>query len=276
MELKLLKPLAFFDIETTGTNVVTDRIVEICILKILPGSEQEIRTHRINPGIPIPPEVTAIHGITNEDVKNCPSFSSLSAELNLFMNGCDLAGYNSNKFDIPFIIEEFLRAGIDFDLKGRKFIDVQNIFHKMEPRNLSAAYKFYCRKDLIGAHSAEVDTIATYEILKAQLDKYENTEYTDHDDNSSIPIKNDVQALHNFSFNLNFADFVGHIVYNQKQVEVFNFGKHKGKPVEDIFRSEPSYYDWMMKSDFPLFTKKLITAIKLRGFNKSYVSIHKP
>lgn len=275
MELKLLKPLAFFDIETTGTNVVTDRIVEICILKILPDSEKEIRTHRINPGVPIPPEVTAIHGITNDDVKNCPSFTDLSTDLNLFLNGCDLAGYNSNKFDIPFIVEEFLRAGIDFDLKGRKFIDVQNIFHKMEPRNLAAAYKFYCSKDLIGAHSAETDTLATYEILKAQLDKYENTEYTDSDDNSSIPIKNEVQALHNFSFNLNFADFVGHIVYNQKQVEVFNFGKHKGKPVEDIFKSEPSYYDWMMKSDFPLFTKKLITAIKLRGFNKSSVSIHK-
>jgi DNA polymerase III subunit epsilon len=275
MELKLSRPLAFFDIETTGTNVVTDRIVEICICKVLPGSETNIITHRINPGIPIPPEVIAIHGITDDDVKDCPSFKDLSVELNTFLNGCDLAGYNSNKFDIPFIVEEFLRADIDFDLRGRKFVDVQNIFHKMEPRNLAAAYKFYCHKELIGAHGAEVDTLATYEILKAQLDKYENTEYTDSDDNSSVPVKNDVNALHNFSYNLHFADFVGHIVYNQKQVEVFNFGKHKGKPVEDIFKSEPSYYDWMIKSDFPLYTKKLITAIKLRGFNKSSVNIQK-
>ncbi|HNW98019.1 MAG TPA: exonuclease domain-containing protein [Bacteroidales bacterium] len=275
MELTLSKPLAFFDIETTGTNIVTDRIVEICILKLLPNSEKEILTRRINPGIPIPPEVTAIHGITNEDVKNEPSFSEIANELNTFFSNCDLAGYNSNKFDIPFIVEEFLRAGIDFDLRNRRFVDVQNIFHKMEPRTLSAAYRFYCNKEHEDAHSAEADTIATYEILKAQLDKYKETEYTDNDDVSSIPIKNDVQALHNFSFNLHFADFVGHIVYNQKQVEVFNFGKHKGKPVEDIFKSEPSYYDWMMKSDFPLFTKKLITAIKLRGFNKASVNIQK-
>jgi len=273
MELKLSRPLAFFDIETTGTNIVTDRIVEISIYKIMPDEQKELRTNRINPTIHIPEEVVAIHGITDEDVKDCPTFDKLASGLNQFLAGCDLAGYNSNKFDIPFIVEEFLRAGIDFELKGRRFVDVQNIFHKMEPRTLRAAYKFYCEKELIGAHGAEADTLATYEVLKAQLSKYQETEYTDQDKNLSIPIKNDVQSLHDFSFNAHFADFVGHIVYNQKQVEVFNFGKHKGKPVEDIFRIEPSYFDWMMKSDFPLFTKKLITAIKLRGFNKSSANI---
>jgi DNA polymerase-3 subunit epsilon len=273
MELKLSRPLAFFDIETTGTNIVTDRIVEISIYKIMPDEQKELRTNRINPTIHIPEEVVAIHGITDEDVKDCPTFDKLAIGLNQFLAGCDLAGYNSNKFDIPFIVEEFLRAGIDFELKGRRFVDVQNIFHKMEPRTLRAAYKFYCEKELIGAHGAEADTLATYEVLKAQLSKYQETEYTDQDKNLSIPIKNDVQSLHDFSFNAHFADFVGHIVYNQKQVEVFNFGKHKGKPVEDIFRIEPSYFDWMMKSDFPLFTKKLITAIKLRGFNKSSANI---
>lgn len=273
MELKLSRPLAFFDIETTGTNIVNDRIVEISILKIMPNGEKELRTDRINPTIHIPQEVVDIHGITDEDVKDCPTFDKLANSLNQFFSGCDLAGYNSNKFDIPFIVEEFLRAGIDFELKGRRFVDVQNIFHKMEPRTLRAAYKFYCEKELIGAHGAEADTLATYEVLKSQLSKYEGTEYTDQNKNISVPIKNDVQSLHDFSFNANFADFVGHIVYNQKQVEVFNFGKHKGKPVEDIFRIEPSYFDWMMKSDFPLFTKKLITAIKLRGFNKSSANI---
>jgi len=275
MELKLTRPLAFFDIETTGINIVTDRIVEISILKILPGGEKDLRTHRINPLINIPDEVIAIHGITNEDVKDCPKFAELASGIHQFLSNCDLAGYNSNKFDIPFLVEEFLRAGIDFELKGRRFVDIQNIFHKMEPRTLRAAYKFYCDKDLIGAHGAEADTIATYEVLKAQIERYIDTEYTDKDKEKTIPIKNDVQALHDFSFNSNFADFVGHIVFNKQQVEVFNFGKHKGKPVEDIFRIEQSYYDWMMKSDFPLFTKKLITAIKLRGFNKSSANVKK-
>jgi len=273
MELQLSRPLAFFDIETTGTNLVTDRIVEISILKLLPDGTKELRTQRINPTIPIPAEVVAIHGITNEAVKDCPKFEDLATDLNNFLNNCDLGGYNSNKFDIPFIFEEFLRAGIDFEMKGRRFVDAQNIFHKMEPRNLSAAYKFYCGKDLIGAHGAEADTLATYEVVKAQVEKYSGTSYTDQDKKVSTPIKNDVQALHDFSFNSNFADFVGHIAYNQKKVEVFNFGKHKGKPVEEIFRTEPSYYDWMMKSDFPRFTKKLITAIKLRGFNNSSANV---
>jgi DNA polymerase-3 subunit epsilon len=273
MELKLTRPIAFFDIESTGTNLVTDRIVEISILKILPDNTKDLRTHRINPGIHIPEEVVAIHGITDEDIKDCPRFSDLAVSINQFLTNCDLAGYNSNKFDIPFIVEEFLRAGIDFEIKGRRFVDVQNIFHKMEPRTLRAAYKFYCEKELIGAHGAEADTLATYEVLKAQLERYDHVEYIDQDKKASFPISNDIQALHEFSFHSHFADFVGHIVFNQKKVEVFNFGKHKGKPVEEIFKIEPSYYDWMMKSDFPLFTKKLITAIKLRGFNNSSANV---
>lgn len=206
-------------------------------------------------------------------MKDCPKFANIANSLNQFLNNCDLAGYNSNKFDIPFLVEEFLRVNIEFDLKGRRFIDAQNIFHKMEPRNLRAAYKFYCNKDHVGAHGAEADTLATYEVVKAQIERYSATEYIDQDKKVTTPIINDVQALHDFSFNSNFADFVGHIVYNQKRVEVFNFGKHKGKAVEDVFRIEPSYYDWMMKSDFPRFTKNVITAIKLRGFNKSSATV---
>ena len=273
MELNLTRSIAFFDIETTGTNIVTDKIVEISILKISANNEKNIITHRVNPCVHIPAEVTAIHGITDEDIKDSPKFSEIAVSINQFLANCDLAGYNSNKFDIPFLVEEFLRAGIDFDLKGRRFVDIQNIFHKMEQRTLKAAYKFYCGKELIGAHGAEVDTLATYEVLKAQIDKYRDVEYIDQDKNITTPIINDVQALHDFSFHAHFADFVGHIVYNKNKVELFNFGKHKGKAVEEIFRIEPSYFDWMMKSDFPLFTKKLITAIKLRGFNKSSAKI---
>ena len=274
MELKLSKPLAFLDLETTGTNIVNDRIVEICIHKVMPDETQQTFTQRINPIIHIPAEVTAIHGISDDDVKDCPTFKDLSVKINQMLSQCDLAGYNSNKFDIPFLVEEFLRADIDFDLKGRRFVDIQNIFHKMEPRTLKAAYKFYCDKNLENAHSAEADTIATFEVLKAQLDRYSDTPYIDKDQKESFPIVNDIQALHDFSIQSHFADFVGHIVFNQNGVETFNFGKHKGKPVEDVFRIEPSYYDWMIKADFPLYTKKLITAIKLRGFNNSSVNIN--
>jgi DNA polymerase III subunit epsilon len=274
MELKLTKPLAFIDLETTGINIVTDRIVEICIHKVMPDETQQTYTQRINPTIHIPAEVTAIHGISDDDVKDCPTFKDLSVKINQILSQCDIAGYNSNKFDVPFLIEEFLRAGIDFDLKGRRFVDIQNIFHKMEQRTLKAAYMFYCNKDLENAHSAEADTLATFEVLKAQLERYSDTTFTDKDKTVSVPIINDVQALHDFSFHAHFADFVGHIVFNAKGVETFNFGKHKGKPVEDVFKIEPSYYDWMIKADFPLYTKKLITAIKLRGFNKSSVNIN--
>jgi len=268
MELKLTRPLAFFDLETTGLNISNDRIVEISILKIMPDGSQKSLTKLLNPTIPIPAEVTKIHGISDADVADKPSFLEVANELNQFLLNCDLSGYNALKFDIPLLVEEFLRAEINFELKNRKFIDVQNIFHKMEQRTLKAAYKFYCNKDLVDAHTAEADTIATFEILKAQLDRYENTEYEDRDGMKSYPVKNDVQALHNFSIQNRNADLVGHIILNDEDIEVFNFGKHKGKAVEDIFKSEPSYYDWMMKSDFPLSTKKIITGIKLRGFNQ--------
>ncbi|MFZ4740081.1 MAG: exonuclease domain-containing protein [Bacteroidales bacterium] len=268
MELNLSRPLAIFDLETTGINVGTDRIVEICIIRANVNGTTDVKTMLINPTIPIPAEATAIHHITNEDVKDKPCFAQVANELNQFLHNCDLAGYNSNKFDIPLLVEEFLRAEVDFELKNRRFIDVMNIFHKMEPRNLSAAYKFYCNGSLENAHSAEADTIATFEILKAQLDKYENKEYKDFKGNIITPIKNDVKALHDFSYQNKNADLAGHIIFDEKNIEVFNFGKNKGKSVEAIFKTEPSYYDWMMKSQFPLMTKKVITAIKLRGFNK--------
>ncbi|HNZ42212.1 MAG: 3'-5' exonuclease [Bacteroidales bacterium] len=273
MKLKLSKPLAIFDIETTGLNIATDRIVEICIIREDVNGETLVKTMRLNPTIPIPPMVTAIHGITDEDVKDCPTFNDIAHDLNQFLDNCDMAGYNSNKYDIPLLVEEFLRAGIEFNLANRRFVDVQNIFHRMEPRNLKGAYKFYCQKDIQNAHSAEADTRATYEILMAQLDRYLDVEFTDNDGKISKPIINDVQALHNFSFKSQNVDLVGHIVYNENNVEVFNFGKHKGKPVEEVFQKEPSYYDWMSKAEFPLSTKKVINAIKLRGFNKSSVKI---
>lgn len=268
MELTLTRPLAFFDLETTGIRVATDRIVEISILRLQPDGQKKILTRRIHPGVPIPPEVTAIHGISDDDVKDCPKFAELAHELVQFLENCDLAGYNSNHFDIPLLAEEFLRAGIEFDLKGRRFVDVQNIFHKMEPRNLSAAYKFYCAKDLENAHSAEADTVATYEILKAQLDRYDGVEYRDRNGKVSQPVLNDVKALSDFSWANRAVDLIGHIVYNEKNVEVFNFGKHKGKAVSQVLRDEPSYYDWMMKGEFPLSTKQVLTRLRLRDFNK--------
>jgi len=273
MELNLSRPLAFFDLETTGINVTKDRIVEISILKVEPNGKTETKTLRINPTIPIPPVVTAIHGITDDDVKDCPTFKEVASMLAHFLLNCDLAGYNSNKFDIPLLIEEFLRADIDFDINGRRLVDVQNIFHKMESRTLSAAYKFYCHKELIGAHGAQADTLATYEILKAQLDRYQDVEYTDSKGKSDRPIINDIKALHEFSYNSKNADLAGHIAFNDNGLEVFNFGKHKGSLVSEIFKKEPSYYDWMMKAEFPLSTKKVITAIKLRGFNNNSVNV---
>lgn len=273
MKLNLTRPLAVFDIETTGVNVGTDRIVEICIIKINPDNSEEVLTMRINPGMPIPKEVVAIHHISDEDVKDCPQFKEVAAKLNAFLDNCDLAGFNSNKFDIPLLVEEFLRAGVDFDIRGRRFIDIQNIFHKMEPRNLRAAYRFYCGKDIINAHSAEADTRATFEILEAQLERYNNVEYTDNNGRTTKPVNNDIQALHDFSFINRNADLVGHIIFSEAGTEVFNFGKYKGRSVEEVFAKEPSYYDWMIKADFPLSTKKVLTAIKLRGFNKSSVNI---
>jgi DNA polymerase III subunit epsilon len=261
MELTLTRPLAVFDLETTGINVSTDRIVEVCVVKIMPDGTHDILTQRINPGMPIPKESTMIHGITDLDVKDCPAFKDFAPQLDKFLDQCDLSGYNAIKFDIPLLVEEFLRVGIDFSLMNRYIVDVQNIFHRMEPRTLKAAYKFYCNKPLEMAHSAEADTLATYEVLKAQLDLYKGQEYTDSDGLTSQPVRNNIKALHDFSFYTKNVDLVGHIVFNDKQEEVLNFGKYKGQPVEAVFRKEPSYFDWMMKSQFPLSTKKVIQSI---------------
>lgn len=273
MELNLNRPLVFLDLETTGLNVASDRIIEICLIKVYPDGKEEIRTDRVNPTIPVSPQAYEIHGISNEDLKDESTFMDLAPALATFIGNSDLSGYNAIKFDIPLLVEEFLRAEVDFDMKNRKLVDVQNIFHKMEPRNLSAAYKYYCNKELINAHSAKADTIATFEILKAQLDMYKDTEYKDKDGNISVPVKNEISTLSDFSYHTKNADLIGHIIFNDKDEEIFNFGKYKGKTVEETFRTEPQYYDWMMKSKFPLSTKKTITSIYLRGFNKSSVNL---
>ena len=273
MELNLNRPIAFIDLETTGLNIASDRIIEISIVKILPGGETEIKTERVNPTIPISPQAMAVHGIKDEELKDKPTFAELAPSLLQFISNSDLGGYNAIKFDVPLLVEEFLRAEVDFDTKNRKVVDVQNIFHKMEQRTLVAAYKFYCNKELTNAHSAEADTIATYEVLKAQLDKYENTPFKDKKGDISYPVKNDINILSEFSYHTKNADLVGQIIFNDNNEEVFNFGKYKGKSVEKTFTSEPQYYDWMMKSQFPLSTKKVITSIYLRGFNKSSVNL---
>lgn len=254
MQLNLKNPLVFFDLETTGINIVKDRIVEISYVKVSPNGKEESRTQRVNPEMPIPPESTQIHGISDDDVKDCPTFKEIAKTLASHIEGCDLAGYNSNRFDIPLLAEEFLRAGVDIDLNRRKFVDVQTIFHKMEQRTLSAAYKFYCNKSLENAHTAEADTMATYEVLMAQLDRYED-------------LQNDVNFLSEFSSYNNNVDFAGRMIYNDKKQEVINFGRYKGKLVEEVFRTDPGYYSWMMNGDFPLNTKKILTEIKLRGLN---------
>ncbi len=265
MQLNLERPIAFFDLETTGTNVVRDRIVEISIYKVMPNGDTESMTKLINPTIPIPEEVSAIHGIRDEDVADAPTFANMAPALEQFFRNCDLAGYNSNKFDVPMLIEEFLRCGIKFDIKKRRLVDVQNIFHKMEPRTLRAAYRFYCGKELVDAHEAEADTRATYEVLLAQIERYRDTDYEDRDGLISKPVQNDIQALHDFSYNHNNADLVGHIGYNKDGREIIKFGKYKGQLVEDVFKREPQYFDWMMKADFPLSTKNVIQSIILRG-----------
>ena len=255
MELKLKRPIVFLDLETTGVDPAKDRIVEISLVKVQPDGSKEVKTRRINPGMPIPPESTAIHGIADDDVKDEPRFEQIAKSLAAYMEGCDLAGYNSNRFDIPVLAEEFLRAGVDVDLKKRRFIDVQNIFHKMEQRTLVAAYRFYCDRELEGAHSAEADTLATYEVLMAQLERYPDLE-------------NDIDKLAEFSTRGEAADYAGRILFNEKGEEVFGFGKYKGRPVAEVFRAEPSYYAWMMNGDFPLYTKKVITEIRMREKTK--------
>lgn len=248
MELKLKRPLIFFDLETTGTNITTDRIVELSYIKVYPDGSKEEKTRRLNPGMPIPAAATAVHHITDEMVKDEPSFRQISKALLAIFEGCDIAGYNSNKFDVPLLIEEFGRAGLNFEVSGRRFIDVQNIFHKMEQRTLVAAYKFYCGKNLEDAHSALADTQATYEVLLGQLERYPDLE-------------NDVDKLADFSKSGKSVDLSGRIVLNDKDVPVFNFGKHKGQSVVEVFRKEPSFYTWMIQGDFAKNTKDVITAL---------------
>jgi DNA polymerase-3 subunit epsilon len=264
MNLNLKNPLIFLDLETTGMNIVTDRIVEIALIKVHPDGREEEKSFRINPEMHIPELVSKIHGIYDDDVKNQPTFREVARTIANFMEGCDFAGFNSNRFDIPLLAEELLRADVDLDLKKRKFIDVQAIFHKMEKRTLAAAYKFYCQKTLEDAHSAMADTKATYEVLKAQLEVYENAEYEDNNGKISRPIVNDVQALSEFSSYDTNVDFVGRIVYDENGVEIINFGKNKGMSVEKVLREQPGYYGWILNSEFPLYTKKVLTAIKLR------------
>jgi DNA polymerase III subunit epsilon len=268
MQLNLRNPVVFIDVETTGIDIVRDRIVEIAILKVYIDGTEEENVQRINPGIPISEEAKRIHGITNEDVANEPSFKEVAKNLAKFIEGCDLAGFNSNRFDIPILAEEFIRADVEIDLKKRKFIDVQAIFHKMEKRTLAAAYKFYCNKSLIDAHSALADTRATYEVLKSQLEMYQGIEYEDKRGNISVPIVNDMEKLSEFSSYDRNVDFVGRIVYNDDGVEVFNFGKNKGVPVEKVLQEQSGYFGWIMKSEFPLYTKKVLTQIKLRMLEK--------
>jgi DNA polymerase III subunit epsilon len=264
-DLKLKKPLAFFDLETTGVNVVRDRIVEISIAKAMIDGSVEIKTKRINPTIPIPLEASLVHGIYDADVADCPNFKNIAKSLASFLEGCDLAGFNSNRFDIPMLVEEFLRADVDFEVKNRRMIDAQRIFHMMEPRNLSAALKFYTGKTLVGAHGAEADTIATLEVLDAQIKRYEGQVALDENGKEFSPIVNDMDVLHKLTA-VNMVDFAQRMTF-KGGVEVFNFGKHANKPVLDVLKAEPSYYDWMMKGDFPLDTKRKLTEIKLRSFN---------
>ena len=251
MKLNLKNPIVFFDLETTGVNITSDRIVEISYLKVFPNGNEVSRTMRINPEMHIPEQASEVHGIYDDDVKDCPTFKQVAKDVANDFEGADIAGFNSNRFDVPLLAEEFLRAGVDLDMTRRKFIDVQVIFHKMEQRTLSAAMKFYCGKELEGAHSADADTRATYEVLQAQLDRYPEE------------LHNDIAWLSEFSSHTHNVDFAGRIVYDDKGVEVFNFGKYKGIPVVEVLRRDPGYYSWMMQGDFSLNTKQVLTRIKL-------------
>ncbi len=257
MELKLSRPICFFDLETTGIDISKDRIVEIAIFKVYPNGNKESKTWLVNPQMPIPPVVTAVHGITNEQVANEPTFNELAPQVYAMIKDSDLAGFNSDRFDIPLLAEELLRAGVDFDMKNRVSVDVQTIFHKKEERTLGAALKFYCGKTLENAHSAEADTMATYEILKSQLERYPDLE-------------NDMKTLSEFTTRKKCADFAGMISFDKEGQEIFSFGKHKGVRVEKVFDDEPGYFGWIQNADFPLYTKKVLTAIKLRKLNSKF------
>lgn len=257
MKINLVRPICFFDLETTGINISKDRIVEISVLKIFPNGNKESKTWLVNPKIPIPDEVSNIHGITDDMVVNEPSFDSVGVHVKDMIDKCDLGGFNSNKFDIPLLAEEFLRNEIDFNLENVKCIDVQNIFHKMEKRTLGAAYKFYCQKDLIDAHSSKADTLATFEVLEAQIEKYSELE-------------NNVDFLSDFSSRNKSVDLAGFIIYNKDNIPCFSFGKHKGKTVDFIIENEPGYLGWILNSDFPMYTKKILTKLRLSKLNNKF------
>ena len=257
MKINLVRPICFFDLETTGINISKDRIVEISVLKIFPNVNKESKTWLVNPKIPIPTEVSNIHGITDDMVVNEPSFDSIGVHVKDMIDKCDLGGFNSNKFDIPLLAEEFLRNEIDFNLENVKCIDVQNIFHKMEKRTLGAAYQFYCQKDLIDAHSSKADTLATFEVLEAQIEKYSELE-------------NDVDFLSDFSSRNKSVDLAGFIIYNKDNIPCFSFGKHKGKTVDFIIENEPGYLGWILNSDFPIYTKKILTKLRLSKLNNKF------
>ena len=252
MQLKLNRPLVIFDIESTGMSISNDRIVELAMIKVFPDGTEEERLQRFNPTIPIPQVVSEIHGIYDEDVKNEHVFSEKAKEISDYLQGCDFGGFNSNKFDFPMLVEEMLRANVDFGVEDRKFVDVQRIFHQMERRDLTAAYKFYCEKNLENAHSAQADTRATLDVLIAQIERYD-------------AIENDIDFLHNFSGQTKSVDLSGRMIFDSKGREIFNFGKHKGKIVTDVLRVDPGYYKWIMENDFALDTKRRLTQIKSRA-----------
>lgn len=248
MSLQLERPIAFIDLETTGVSLTSDRIVEVAIIKILPDGTKQVKRKLINPQMPIPPESSEIHGITDEMVKDAPTFKQAGNELKQFIENCDLGGYNSNRFDIPMLMEEFLRSGLEMDLTTRRMVDVQHIFYTMEPRTLTAAYKFFCQKELVDAHSAEADVAATIDVLMAQMERYPQ-------------LGNTVDSILSTIGEEKIVDYARRFVFDDKNVEVFNFGKHKGRPVADVLKAEPQYYDWMMRGDFPLHTKQKLTEI---------------
>lgn len=252
MNLKLHKPLCIFDLETTGVQVAKDRIVEISILKVNPDASRESKTWLVNPEMPIPKESSDIHGITDEKVKDSPKFKEIAGKVLEMISGCDLGGFNSNRFDVPLLAEELLRAGLDLDLSKFKLVDAQTIFHKMEPRNLTAAYQFYCRKNLENAHSAEADVLATFEVLDAQVGHYPD-------------LPNDIAGLSEISSHHKFADLAGFIAFDKENKEVFTFGKYKGQRVKEVFQKDLGYYGWIQNADFPLYTKKVLTSIQLRS-----------
>jgi len=264
MSLQLKNPLAFFDLEATGTHITQDRIVEIAIIKVMPDGTQLTYNKKINPEKAIPLEASCVHGIYDTDVKDAPTFKMIAKELSKFLQGCDLAGFNVLRFDIPMLVENFLRAEVEFKLEHRKIVDAQRIFHLMEKRNLTAAYQFYCQKPLEGAHSAMADTAATMAVLEAQIARYEKQTVTDAMGKPIGTIENDIDQLHALTAT-STLDLAGRIAYNADGTAVFNFGKHKGKPVTQVLQEEPSYYDWMMKGDFSLDTKRKLTQLKLQA-----------